>query len=202
MADAHDPRSVIEQAEQAAGAGDYLAAERLLRDAASQQEATLGPFHPDLVNTLNNLAVVYETIDQPADAERCYRRAYSIAMTSLAPDHPFVATSEKNFKDFCDARGIPFEPPTPVPGVESAPVVPEAKAEKADKVEKAEKAEEPRVEPLPRRHAGPATTAPTTTDATPSRSRSFGVLAVVGPRGDRGSGCLACEKWRRRTGSG
>jgi hypothetical protein len=67
MADAHDPRSVIEQAEQAAGAGDYLAAERLLRDAASQQEATLGPFHPDLVNTLNNLAVVYETIDQPAE---------------------------------------------------------------------------------------------------------------------------------------
>src|SRR4030095_11000276 len=53
MADTHDPRSVIEQAEQAAIAGDYFAAERLLRDAAAQQEATLGPFHPDLVNTLN-----------------------------------------------------------------------------------------------------------------------------------------------------
>ncbi len=191
MADAHDLRSVIEQAEQAAGAGDYLAAERLLRDAASQQEATLGPFHPDLVNTLNNLAVVYETIDQPADAERCYRRAYSIAMTSLAPDHPFVATSEKNFKDFCDARGIPFEPPTPVPGVESAPVVPEAKAEKPEKVKKAEKA---LVEPLP--DVGSYAVAPTTADAAPSRSRSFGVLAVLGL-----VAMIAAGVWLGRSGS-
>jgi len=191
MADAHDPRSVIEQAEQAAGAGDYFAAERLLRDAASRQEATLGPFHPDLVNTLNNLAVVYETIDQPADAERCYRRAYSIAMTSLAPDHPFVATSEKNFKDFCDSRGIPFEPPTPVPGVESAPVVPEARAEKA---QKAEKVEEAPVEPLP--DAGVYAAAPTTVDATPSRSRSFGVLAALGL-----VAIVAAGVWLARNGS-
>ncbi len=191
MADANDPRSVIEQAEQAAGAGDYLAAERLLRDAASQQEATLGPFHPDLVNTLNNLAVVYETIDQPADAERCYRRAYSIAMTSLAPDHPFVATSEKNFRDFCDARGIPFEPPTPVPGVESAPVVPEAKAEKV-----VEKAEETRAEPLPLPDASLYAAAPTTTDTTPSRSRPFGVLAVLGL-----VAIVAAGVWLGRSGS-
>ena len=199
MADTHDPRSVIEQAERAASAGDFLAAERLLRDAASRQEATLGPFHPDLVNTLNNLAVVYETIDQPADAERCYRRAYSIAMTSLAPDHPFVATSEKNFKDFCDSRGIPFEPPTPVPGIKSAPAMPEAKAEKADKVEKAEKVEEARVEPLPDAGvyaAAPATTAPTTTDAAPSRSRSFGVLAALGL-----VALVAAGVWLGRSGS-
>ncbi len=121
MPDARDVQSVLDEAERAATGGDYLAAAELLREAAAQQEQSLGPFHPDLANTLNNLAVVYETIDRPADAERCYRRAYAIAMTSLEPGHPFVATSEKNCRDFCAARGIPFEPPTPLPSVEQSP---------------------------------------------------------------------------------
>jgi hypothetical protein len=124
MSDTRDVRSVIDEAEKAAGAGDYLTAERLLRDVATQQEESLGPLHPDLANTLNNLAVVYETIDQPADAERCYRRAYSIAIASLEPHHPFIATSEQNYRDFCVARGIPFETRTPLPDLApaSAPV--------------------------------------------------------------------------------
>jgi len=121
MPESHDFRSVIEQAERAATAGDYMAAERFLRDAALQQEASLGPLHPDLANTLNNLGVVYETTDKPADAERCYRRAYAIAIAALERDHPFVATSEKNLRDFCDARGIPFEPPTPPPAFVPTP---------------------------------------------------------------------------------
>ena len=99
MADAHDPRSVIEQAERAAGAGDYLAAERLLRDAASRQEAALGPFHPDLVNTLNNLAVVYETIDQPADGTLLSARV-PIAMTSLAARSPVCRDERKKLQGF------------------------------------------------------------------------------------------------------
>ena len=48
MPDTRDPRSVIEAAEQAAAAGDYASAERLLREAADLQEASLGPLHPDL----------------------------------------------------------------------------------------------------------------------------------------------------------
>ncbi len=48
MADTREPRSVIEPAEQAAAAGDYASAERLLREAADLQEASLGPLHPDL----------------------------------------------------------------------------------------------------------------------------------------------------------
>jgi len=113
MPEARDLRSVVESAEQAAAAGDYASAEQLLREAALLQEATLGPLHPDLASTLNNLAVVYETIDKPADAERCYRRAYAIATAALAPDHPFVATSGTNLRDFCEARGMPVVLPTP-----------------------------------------------------------------------------------------
>ena len=110
MPEARELRSVIEAAEQAASAGDYVAAELHLREAAALQEVQLGPFHADLANTLNNLGVVYERADSPAEAELCYRRAYAIATKVLAPDHAFVATSRKNLEDFCKARGRSFEP--------------------------------------------------------------------------------------------
>src|SRR5262245_51080368 len=106
--------SIIENAEQAAATGDYAAAEDLLREAASLQEQTLGPNHPDLADTLNNLGVVCEMTDNPIDAEHYFRRAYTIATATLAPDHPFVATSRNNLHDFCAARGRPAElPPSP-----------------------------------------------------------------------------------------
>jgi Protein of unknown function (DUF2914)/Tetratricopeptide repeat len=109
MPEAHELRSVIEAAEQAASVGDYVTAELNLREAAALQETQLGSFHPDLANTLNNLAVVYERADSPAEAELCYRRAYAIATTAHTPDHPLVVTSRKNLEDFCKARGRPFE---------------------------------------------------------------------------------------------
>src|SRR5437762_2439748 len=105
MPETREPQPVIDAAEQAASAGDYASAEQLLREAALLQEASLGPLHPDLANTLNNLGVVCEITEKPADAEDCFRRACTIASTVLEPDHPFVATSRKNLEDFCAARG-------------------------------------------------------------------------------------------------
>jgi hypothetical protein len=109
-----EARSIIEEAEQAAAAGNYGSAEDLLREAAALQEQTLGAQHPDLANTLNNLGIVCEITDNPIDAEHYFRRAHTIAAATLAPDHPFVATSRKNLHDFCAARGRPVElPPSP-----------------------------------------------------------------------------------------
>ena len=122
----NDLSGVMEEAERAAAGGDYVTAAQLLQDVASRQEANLGSLHPDLANTFNNLAVVYETLNQPADAEDCYRRAYAIASTALDPAHPFVATSEKNYRDFWAARGLAFEPVT-----RPAPVAPEPPAPEA-----------------------------------------------------------------------
>jgi hypothetical protein len=114
MPQPREARSIIENAEQAAAAGNYRAAEELLREAAALQEQTLGPRHPDLANTLNNLGVVCEKADNPIDAEHYFRRAYTIATETLSPDHPFVVTSRKNLHDFCAARGRPAElPPSP-----------------------------------------------------------------------------------------
>ena len=90
--------------------------------------------HPDLANTLNNLGVVYEPLERPADAERCYRRAFAIASAVLDPNHPFVTLSATNLRDFCLAR-IPFDrplttPPAPVSAARGSPhaVAPEATA--------------------------------------------------------------------------
>ena len=116
MTDVLDPASMIEAAQGAANAGDYPAAERLLREAASLQEATLGPLHPDLASTLNNLAFVCERANNIAEAERGYRRAHAIAVASLGPRHPFVATSIKNLVGFCATHGIPiWKPPAVEP---------------------------------------------------------------------------------------
>jgi len=125
MPEPREARSIIENAEQAAATGDYASAENLLREAAALQEQTLGPNHPDLANTLNNLGVVCEMTDNPIDAEHYFRRAYSIATATLTPDDPFVVTSSKNLRDFCAARGRPVElSPSPLgvaPWLQAAP---------------------------------------------------------------------------------
>ncbi len=102
MPEPREARSMIENAEQAAAAGNYASSENLLREAVALQEQTLGPHHPDLANTLNNLGVVCEMTDNPMDAA-LLPPACAIATATLAPDHPFVATSSKNLHDFCAA---------------------------------------------------------------------------------------------------
>jgi len=106
---------MIDAAQQAAAAGDYAAAEGLLRDAVATQEATLGSSHPDLATTLNNLAFVCERTGKVDEAERGYRRAHAIAVASLSPGHPFIKTSLSNLVEFCEARGIPLWTPPETP---------------------------------------------------------------------------------------
>lgn len=102
---ASDLQTLMKAAEQAAATSDYPSAERALREAASIQEAELGPNHPDLANTFNNLGVVCEYAGKPEEAERWYQRAYTIATTTFPPDHPFVATSRKNLEDLREQLG-------------------------------------------------------------------------------------------------
>jgi hypothetical protein len=117
-------RSLLDAAEEAMAAGDFATAERHLADVVSRQEAELGPHHPDLANTLNNLGVVSERAENFAGAERAYRRAYKIAREHLEPAHPFVATSEANLREFCEARGLPMESPaSPAPVAAPPPMV-------------------------------------------------------------------------------
>src|SRR5688572_9067862 len=113
MSDRRDAREMLERAEQAATAGDVASADEFLRSAARIQEETLGPLHPDLANTFNNLAVVAEQTGNLGDAETFYRRAVTIASASLPPEHPMVVASRENLESFCRARGVSIDAPAP-----------------------------------------------------------------------------------------
>ena len=113
MAEVRDPASEMEAAELAAGAGDFTSAEQHLSRAVELEEVSFGPMHAELASILNNLGVVYERLDRPDKAEACYRRAYAIAKASLPPGDPGIELSATNLRDFCAARGIPFEPSPP-----------------------------------------------------------------------------------------
>ncbi len=129
MSDLESVRSAVDAAERAAAGGDFQQAARHLRDAVAHQEVALGPTHPDLASTLNNLGVVCERLGENDEAERCYRRACAIVSAAFPADHPFVATSRQNLEAFCAARGVPVEEPTgalpatPAPAAVAAPRV-------------------------------------------------------------------------------
>jgi hypothetical protein len=123
MSQSPDARHLFDAAEQAAAAGDFDAAYELLGSAARVQEADLGPLHPDLASTLNNLAIVAEKTGRTSDAETFYRRAAAIAAASFPPDHPMVRDSRQNLEDFCRSTGVPVDLPIAPPAAEaSAPV--------------------------------------------------------------------------------
>jgi len=151
MPEPREARSIIENAEQAAAAGNYSSAEELLREAVALQEQTLGPHHPDLANTLNNLGVVCEITDNPIDAEHYFRRAYTIATATLAPDHPFVAMSRKNLHDFCADRGWPAELPPSAPQIAAWLEAPAPRA--APPPEPSQSPKKQDVTPIPRKRS-------------------------------------------------
>ena len=125
MSEPRNVRNILAEAERAASTGDLVSAEELLRDAAQLQQTELGPFHPDLANTLNNLAIIAERAGRPHDAETSYRRAVEIASASLPPDDAMVAASRQNLEDFCHAHGLPIERPAVIePAGSEAPALP------------------------------------------------------------------------------
>jgi predicted nucleic acid-binding protein len=138
MTEQQDARHMLDRAERAATAGDLASAAELLRGAARIQEEELGPLHPDLANTLNNLAIVAERTGSATEAEALYRRSAAIAAAALPSDHPMVVDSRQNLEDFCRARGLSIDAPaaviTPVPdtGITTKPVPPPSAAANPD----------------------------------------------------------------------
>ena len=67
--------------------------EGLYRRALSIQEAALGPDHPSLANTLNNLSAMLDQQGKSAEAEALQRRALAILEKALGPLHPDTAST-------------------------------------------------------------------------------------------------------------
>ncbi len=120
MPHARTIEGLLDAAAHAARDGDFAEAASMLRDVLEQQVAEVGPAHPDLIETLNNLAVSSEKAGQLREAEDYYRRAVGVATSVLEAGHPLVVASRENLVDFCAAHGRPADtaaslPPPSVP---------------------------------------------------------------------------------------
>jgi tetratricopeptide (TPR) repeat protein len=60
------------------------------------RENALGPDHPDVATSLNNLGFLYDAQGQYAQGEPLYERSLAIDEKALGPDHPKVATGLEN----------------------------------------------------------------------------------------------------------
>src|SRR5262249_39540054 len=71
-------------------------AERINKRSLAIREKALGPDHPDVAQSLNNLATLYDQQARYADAEPLYKRSLVIRENILGPNHPMVAESLNN----------------------------------------------------------------------------------------------------------
>jgi tetratricopeptide (TPR) repeat protein len=77
-------------------AGKYDRAVVVAQKALQVAEQNVGPDHPDVATSLNNLGELYRTQGDYAKAEPLYKRSLAISEKALGPDHPSVATSLEN----------------------------------------------------------------------------------------------------------
>ena len=79
--------------------GRYAEAEESYQFAMKIVEMTLGPEHPEVATSMNNLAVLYYAQGKYAEAEPLYERALAIREKALGPEHVNVATTLENYAE-------------------------------------------------------------------------------------------------------
>ena len=70
--------------------------EPLFKRSLAIRERALGPNHPEVANSLNNLASLFNDQGNTPETEPLYRRSLVIREKALGPEHPNVATSLNN----------------------------------------------------------------------------------------------------------
>ena len=83
----------------------YTDAEPLYKRSLAIYEKALGPDHPDVALSLNNLAELYRTQGRDADAEPLIKRSLAIREKTLGPNHPDVALSLNNLAALYQMQG-------------------------------------------------------------------------------------------------
>ncbi len=104
-----DERSSGAEQRARAQAGERIQAvsevEGLYRRALSIQERSLGPDHPQLANTLNNLAAMLDQQGKFTESEPLQRRALAILEKGLGPLHPDTAATLTTLAVSLDRQG-------------------------------------------------------------------------------------------------
>ena len=76
--------------------GRYSEAIPIAEKAQVIYEKALGPDHPHVATSLNNLAALYDSLGDYAKAEPLLKRSLAICEKAYGPDHPDVATALNN----------------------------------------------------------------------------------------------------------
>jgi tetratricopeptide (TPR) repeat protein len=77
-------------------AGKYDRAVVVAQKAVVVAIQNVGPDHPNVATSLHNLAALYRTQGDYAQAEPLFKRSLAIIEKALGPDHPNVATVLEN----------------------------------------------------------------------------------------------------------
>jgi CHAT domain-containing protein len=85
--------------------GRYSEAIPLAQHQLNIWEKVVGPDHPNVATSLNNLAGLYHDMGNYAAAEPLYKRSLAIREKALGPDHPNVATSLNNLGELYRSMG-------------------------------------------------------------------------------------------------
>src|SRR5262249_47616791 len=81
-----DAAALTAEARRLHQAGRYAEAEPLYKRTLAIREKALGPDHPDVSTSLNNLAQLYYAPGRHAEAEPLYKRSLAICEKALGPD--------------------------------------------------------------------------------------------------------------------
>ena len=83
----------------------YSEAEPLNKRSLAIREKALGPDHPAVGTSLNNLAALYFKQGRYADAEPLFRRSLAIWERALRPHHPNIANSLNHLTELYWSQG-------------------------------------------------------------------------------------------------
>ncbi len=104
-AEVQEAKRLDTQAVRSYRAGRVAEATTLAKRSLAIKEKALGPEHPDVATSLNNLAVLYQAQGRYKDAGPLYRRALAIREKTLGPEHPNIVTTLNNMAKLYEKMG-------------------------------------------------------------------------------------------------
>lgn len=84
---------------------DFERAVKAAKQAIEVAETKVGPDHPYVAISLNNLAMLYSKEGEYEEAEPLYNRSLAIWEKALGPDHPYVANCLSKLSRLYHAMG-------------------------------------------------------------------------------------------------
>jgi CHAT domain-containing protein/Tfp pilus assembly protein PilF len=100
-----EAKRLSQQVIQLYGQSRYAEAIPLAEKVVAILEKALGPDHPDVATSINNLAALYLNQGHYGKAETLFQQSLAIREKALAPDHPDVAQSLNNLAALYDDQG-------------------------------------------------------------------------------------------------